>query len=99
MGDGVTMILRETKTQKRGWDSITLDILSAALQPERKMRIMYKSNLNFKRFNKYFYDLIEKGFIEKIEDANGKFLYKTSERGKTLSAALKKAQEIASQEA
>lgn len=81
--------------RKRGWGGITIDVLEATLHPERKMRIMYRANLNFERFNRYFYDLLEKGFIEKVNDPNGKPLYKISERGKTLLAALKKAQELA----
>jgi len=60
------------------------------------MRIMYKSNLNFQRFNKYFYDLLRKGFIEEMEDSNGRSVYKTTERGRTLLEVLRKAQELAS---
>jgi len=82
------------KSQKRGWDSITIDILAAALQPEKKMRIMYKANLNFDRFYRYFCDLQEKGFIEKIEDGNGQAFYRTSQRGKTLLAACRKSQDL-----
>jgi predicted transcriptional regulator len=81
---------------KRGWGGITVDVLEATLRPERKMRIMYRANLNFERFNRYFYDLLKKGFIEKTTDPNGKPLYRISERGKTLLVALKKAQELAS---
>lgn len=75
---------------------ITINILEATLQPQRKMRIMYKANLNFARFNKYFYDLLEKGFINRLDDPDGKPLYKISERGKTLLDALKKVQDLAS---
>jgi len=82
------------KAQKRGWDSIIIDILSAALRPEKKMRIMYKANLNFDRFKKYFGDLQERGFIETVEDASGKASYRTSERGRLLLAALKNTQDL-----
>jgi predicted transcriptional regulator len=81
---------------KRGWGSITIEVLEATLQPQRKMRIMYKANLNFARFNKYFYDLLEKGFIEKVGDPDEKSLYKISSRGKTLLDALKKVRDLAS---
>ncbi|MCW4044506.1 MAG: winged helix-turn-helix domain-containing protein [Candidatus Bathyarchaeota archaeon] len=90
---------RERKVLKRGWDSITIDLLAAALQPEKRMRIMYKANLNFDRFKRYFYDLLEKGFIEKMEDNDGHAFYKTSERGKTLLAALRKAHDLANLDA
>ena len=83
---------------KRGWSSITADILEAVSQPAKKMRIMYKTNLNFCRFNKHFGDLLEKGFIERTVDPAGKTVYKISERGKTLLAALNKVQEIFSRD-
>jgi predicted transcriptional regulator len=65
------------------------------LVPSNKMRVMYKSNLNFERFNKYFYDLQRKGFIIKVNsDGSSTCLYKTTERGRTLLEVLKKAQEL-----
>ena len=57
---------------------------------------MYKANLNFARFNKYFYDLLEKGFIEKVGDPDEKSFYKISSRGKTLLDALKKVRDLTS---
>jgi len=60
------------------------------------MRIMYKSNLNFERFSRYFNDLLRKGLIEEENDSNGRVVYKATERGRTLLEVLKKAQEIAS---
>jgi predicted transcriptional regulator len=80
--------------RKRDWGAITIDILEATLAPEKKMRIMYKANLNFDRFNKYFYDLLKKGFIEETNNPDGKRSYKISERGKTLLAVLRKGQEL-----
>jgi predicted transcriptional regulator len=80
--------------RKRGWSSIIADILEATGKPERKMRIMYKSNLNFARFNKYFYDLLEKGFLEETVDSSGHSFYKISKRGKDLLDALKKVEEL-----
>jgi len=62
------------------------------------MRIMYRSNLNFERFNRYFYDLLRKGFIEEMKDSNGRSAYKTTERGRTLLEVLRKAQELVSSE-
>jgi len=81
-------------TRKRGWGEITADILEATLKPEKKMRIMYKSNLNFERFDKYFQELLGKGLIEALNDSDGKTAYVISARGKTLLSALKKARDI-----
>ena len=58
------------------------------------MRVMYKSNLNFERFNSYFYDLLKKGFIEEINKSQSREEYKITERGKTLLDVLKKAEAI-----
>ena len=79
---------------KRGWGTITIDILEATLTPQKKMRIMYRSNLNYARFNKYFSDCLKKGFIEAKKDPDGKVCYRISQRGKTLLEVLKKAQEL-----
>jgi predicted transcriptional regulator len=81
--------------RKRGWGAITIDILEAALTPQKKTRIMYKANLNYERFNKYFDDFIRKGFIVEVTDRQSKQAYKISERGRTFLLALKKAQELA----
>jgi len=62
------------------------------------MRIMYKSNLNFERFNKYFYDLLRKGLVEERNGSNGRLVYKATERGRTLLEVLRKAQELFSSE-
>ena len=83
---------------RRGWPAIIVDILEVTLNPSNKMRIMYRSNLNFERFNKYFYDLLRKGFIEEMNDSNGRKVYKTTERGRTLLKVLKEAQELVSSE-
>jgi len=82
--------------RRRGWQEITLDILEVTLTPTNKMRIMYKSNLNFERFSRYFNDLLRKGLIEEGNDSNGRVVYKATERGRTLLEVLKKAQELAS---
>ena len=79
---------------KRDWGEITIDILEAALKPEKKMRIMYRANMNFRRFDKYFQEFLKRGLIEDQGNLNGKFLYITSNRGKTLLEALRKAREI-----
>lgn len=58
------------------------------------MRIVYKANLNFERFNRYFNDLLRKGFIEEINGSDKRVLYRTTERGRELLAILEKAQEL-----
>jgi predicted transcriptional regulator len=80
--------------QRRSWPEITVDILEATLSPSNKMRIMYKSNLNFERFNRYFHDLLRKGFIEEKNGSDGRLVYKTTGRGRTLLVVLRKAHEL-----
>lgn len=84
--------------QRRSWPEITVDILEVTLTPSNKMRVMYKANLNFERFNRYFYDLLKKGFIEEKNGSDGRIVYKTTERGRTLLEVLRKAQELVSSE-
>jgi predicted transcriptional regulator len=79
---------------KRGRGTITIDILEATWTPQKKMRIMYRANLNYARFNKYFLDFLAKGFIEQTFDSEGKTCYRISQRGKTLLVVLKKANEL-----
>ena len=80
--------------RKRDWGTITIDILEATMQPERKMRIMYKANMNFERFDKYFQEFLRKGLIKGKKSSDGKAAYVISERGKTLLEALKKARDV-----
>lgn len=87
-----------SSVHRRSWPEIVSDILEVTLNPTNKMRIMYKSNLNFERFHKYFYDLLRKGFIEEMNDFNGRLVYKTTQRGRTLLEVLRKAQELFSLE-
>lgn len=79
---------------KRGWGGITIDILEATLKPEKKMRIMYKANLNFERFDAYFHELLSKGLVEAHDGSDGKAVYVITERGKALLDALRKARDI-----
>jgi predicted transcriptional regulator len=80
--------------RKRGWEAIAIDILEATLKPERKTRIMYKTNMNFERFDKYFQEFLRKGLIKEHNGSDGKPVYVASAQGKTLLDALKKAQDI-----
>jgi predicted transcriptional regulator len=74
--------------KKRGWADISITILESAITPENKIRLMYKSNLNFAQFDAYFYDFLQKELLEETT-ADGNETYVTSERGRTLLAALK----------
>jgi predicted transcriptional regulator len=80
--------------RRRGREDITRDILMATLTPEKKMRIMYKANLNYVRFNKYFNDFLKKGFIDKTCNSEGWPCYLISQRGNILLSVLKKADEL-----
>jgi predicted transcriptional regulator len=82
------------RVEKRSWPEITAAILETTLNPSNKTRIMYKSNLNFERFNRYFYDLMRKGFIEEKNGSGGRLVYKTTKRGRTLLDVLRKAHEL-----
>ena len=80
--------------QKRSRVTITIDILEATLAPQKKMKIMYKTNLNYVRFNRYLSDFLKKGFIEPVKDSDGNGCYRITQRGKALLAVLKKANEL-----
>ena len=80
--------------QKRSRMTITTEILEATLAPKKKMKIMYKVNLNYLRFNKYLSELLKKGFVEAIKDSGGNKCYLISQRGKELLGVLKKANEL-----
>jgi predicted transcriptional regulator len=80
--------------QKRSRVTITIDILEATLKPQKKMRIMYRANLNYVRFNGYFKDFLNKGFIEAVKDIEGNGCYRITPKGKTLLLVLRKANEL-----
>jgi len=77
---------------RRSWPEITVEILEVTLRPANKMAIMYRANLNFERFNNYFYDLVKKGFIAEFNGSEGK--YKITDRGRTLLDVLRKAEDL-----
>ena len=84
------MVLSMRRRGRRDRGEIVIDVLRAALDGEVKTRIMFKSNLYYRTFNYIFSELLDKGFIVRCNGFNGKFLYKTSERGKkALEAGMK----------
>ena len=80
--------------QKRSRVTITIDILEATSKPQKKMRIMYQTNLNYVRFNRYLSDFLSKGFIEAVKDNEGNGCYRITQRGKALLDLLRKANEL-----
>ncbi len=62
---------------------VARDILLAALNAERKTRIMYRANLDTRGMRRYFAVLMEKGLLEMVDDVdNDGVLYRTTERGR-----------------
>jgi predicted transcriptional regulator len=74
--------------------TITIDILEAAMKPQKKMKIMYMANLNYIRFNRYLKDFLTNGFIEPVKDEEGNGRYRITKKGKVLLSVLRKAIEL-----
>ena len=84
------------RVKKRGWVDISIDILESAASPTNKTRLMYRSNLNYARFNAYFYEFLRKGLLEEVKSAEGSGggVYVISKQGRVLLAALRNAEEL-----
>ena len=81
--------------RRRSRVEVIKDILKEARRGANKTRIMYRSNLNFASFNRYFRELIEKGLIVEAEsNPDGTKIYKTSEKGLQLLEVLERADEL-----
>ena len=81
--------------KKRGWVDISIDILESASLPLTKTRLMYKSNLNYVRFNAYFRDFLKKGLLVDAPNSDGSArTYVVSKQGKVLLAALRNAEKL-----
>jgi len=82
---------------RRSRTEVIMDILAEASQGANKTRIMYRANLNFLRFERYFSELLDKGLIAEVSNpTSGKVIYETTEDGKTLLQVLKKAKRFIS---
>ena len=80
---------------RRSRIDVLIEILTEALNESSKTRIMYRCNLNYKCFNRYLKELLEKGLIVKIERSSRKTeLYKASEKGRELLQVLKRAKKL-----
>ena len=96
----VVCVVRETALglKKRGWVDIYIDILESASSPLNKTRLMYRSNLNFVRFNAYFSEFLRKGLLVEAKNYDGRGrAYVVSKHGKVLLAALKNAEKLFSE--
>lgn len=68
--------------------------MTEASSGANKTRIIYRANLNFLRFNRYFSELVEKGLIVGVDNPGGGVVYQTTEKGKALLEVLKKAEQF-----
>ena len=56
---------------------------------------MYRSNLNYVRFNVYFLDFLKKGLLEETRNFDGSAkVYVVSKQGKVLLTALRNAEKL-----
>ena len=78
---------------RRSRTGVIIDILSEALDEANKTRIMYRANLNFLRFNRYFCELMDAGLIEVFDNPGSGcgVMYRTTENGRELLKVLEKA--------
>ena len=82
---------------RRSRVEVIRDILREAQKGANKTRIMYRCNLNFVCFNRYFEELIKKGLILEVEsNPNGVKIYKTTEKGLRLLEILQLAENLIS---
>ncbi|MDH5461403.1 MAG: winged helix-turn-helix domain-containing protein [Candidatus Bathyarchaeota archaeon] len=72
------------RSYRSDW-KIIMEILECGLgKGTKKTHIMYRANLNFVSFNKYFFALLEKGLMVELNDPDGGMVYRTSEKGRDL---------------
>lgn len=81
---------------RRSRSEIIIDILVEALKGASKTRIMYRANLNFLRFKRYFSELESKELITVSSNPGTGIVYQTTDKGKALLETLKKAEQIMS---
>ena len=74
---------RECKLANRGRLEIIYDILDVVRRNKNKIKstpLLRQSNISTSRFKDYFTELIDKSFIEEIEDKSDKF-YSLTKKG------------------
>jgi len=57
------------------------EILKQAREGSKPTQIVYRCNLNFKRFQAHVKYLVEKDFLEAVESPEGFKIYRTTEKG------------------
>jgi predicted transcriptional regulator len=72
------MLTENLKNNRRDKTRIIVDILSEAIEPATKTRLIYLANLNFNIFQRYLEILLKKGLLKNLQNN----LYQTTERGK-----------------
>ena len=81
------------KEGRRDQLDIIAEILSICLAGERATHVVYKSNINFKRFKAYAQYLIGKGLLEVLEGPNSLKIYRTTDKGKLFLELLEEMEE------
>ena len=84
------------RTQRSKWDLI-LDILKGISNEgkmAKKTRILQSAYMDWWNFKKYFAELMERGFVEEIENPTLGTIYGLTERGKELQRRLENVKEI-----
>ncbi len=84
--------------ERRSKHQIIYDILNLISQKGGKVKpthILYGGNLSHDRLKKYLQELIDAGFIEKI-DEKGKTFYQLAEKGYKFMEEFKKIEEMTS---
>jgi predicted transcriptional regulator len=66
---------------RRGEIEIMRDILEACLRGANKTKIVYRSNLNFSRLEKYLELLLNLGFISVVDKPERNVAYRTTDAG------------------
>ncbi|RZN39869.1 MAG: transcriptional regulator [Methanophagales archaeon ANME-1-THS] len=77
IGESLKKSLKTRFKERRSKLEIIAAILSAALKGAKKTEIVYKANINFRRFDEFINFLTEKELIERTDGE-----YKTTSKGK-----------------
>lgn len=68
-------------SSRRASLDVASDILHAALEGERKTRIMYRANLDTRAMRRYFALLIDRGLLQMVDDGDA-MVYRTTGKGR-----------------
>lgn len=82
---------------RRSRVGVIIDILTEGLKGASKTRLMYRANMNFSSFNRYFEELLDRGLICEVEGGSGRVrVYRTTRKGKELLDILLRARKFVS---